>query len=150
MLQDRKTVRKLRAALDQHASPAPKMPKPYNFPRLSSGDDERKFERFVRAIRQCNNLSDARRFRSEVASQFKRESMMEGQDQIYLRRLETGKHLLDQRVGKLSAVGGTSSSRVQKPVFRNGQMTSRMGNASIADILQDASGLSYFMEYMDR
>lgn len=150
MLQDRKTVRKLRAALDQHASPAPKISKPHSFPRLSSGDDERKFERFVRAIRQCNNLSDARRFRSEVASQFKRESMMEGQDQIYLRRLETGKHLLDQRVGKLSAVGGTSSSRAQKPDLRNGQITSRMGNASITDILQDASGLSYFMEYMDR
>lgn len=150
MLQDRKTVRKLRAALDQHASPAPKLPKPHTFPRLSSGDDERKFERFVRAIRQCNNLSEARRFRSEVASQLKRELMAEGQDQIYLRRLETGKHLLDQRVGKLSAVGGTSSHRVQKPDFRNSHTTSRMGSASITDILQDASGLSYFMEYMDR
>lgn len=150
MLQDRKTVRKLRAALDQHASPAPKLPKPHSFPRLTSNDDERKFERFVRAIRQCNNLSEARRFRSEVASQLKRESMMEGQDQIYLRRLETGKHLLDQRVGKLSAVGGTSSSRAQRPDFKNGQVTSRMRDASISDILHDATGLSYFMEFMDR
>lgn len=150
MLQDRKTVRKLRAALDQHASPAPKLPKPLSFPRLTSNDDERKFERFVRAIRQCNNLSEARRFRSEVASQLKRESMMEGQDQIYLRRLETGKHLLDQRVGKLSAVGGTSTSRVQQSDFKNGKITSRIRDASILDILHDASGLSYFMEFMDR
>lgn len=150
MLQDRKTVRKLRAALDQHASPAPKLPKPLSFPRLTSNDDERKFERFVRAIRQCNNLSEARRFRSEVASQLKRESMMEGQDQIYLRRLETGKHLLDQRVGKLSAVGGTSNSRAQQLDFKNGKVTSRIPDASISDILHDASGLSYFMEFMDR
>ena len=150
MLQDRKTVRKLRAALDQHASPAPKMPKPHSFPRLSSSDDERKFERFVRAIRQCHNLSEARRFRSEVASQLKRESMMEGQDKTYLRRLETGKHLLDERVGKLSAVGGTSGTRTKQPDFKNGYDVSRKGNASMRDILYDASGLSYFMEYMDR
>lgn len=150
MLQDRKTVRKLRAALDQHASPAPKSPKPHTFPRIAPGDDERKFERFIRSIRQCNNLSEARRFRSEVASQLKRESMMEGQDQIFLRRLDTGKQLLDQRVGKLSAVGGTSGSRTQQPDFQKGQSTSRLLNASLTDVLHDASGLSYFMEYMDR
>lgn len=150
MLQDRKTVRKLRAALDQHTSPNPKATKPRTFPRLSPNDDERKFERFVRAIRQCSNLSDARRFRSEVASQLKRESMTEDQEQAYLRRLETGKHLLDQRVGKLSAVGGVSLSRPPQPDFRNGQTRSRMTDASITEILRDASGLSYFMEYMDR
>lgn len=150
MLQDRKTVRKLRAALDQHTSPNPKATKPRVFPRLSPNDDERKFERFIRAIRQCGNLSDARRFRSEVASQLKRESMTEDQDQNYLRRLETGKHLLDQRVGKLSAVGGMSLSRPPQPDFRNGQAGSRTMDASVTDILRDASGLSYFMEYMDR
>lgn len=150
MLQDRKTVRRLRAALDQHASPAPKAPRAHTFPRIASGDDERKFERFIRSIRQCNNLSEARRFRSEVASQLKRESMMEGQDQMYLRRLETGKHLLDQRVGKLSAVGGTSIAGIPQPAFRNGQHTSRLLNATITEVLHDATGLSYFMEYMDR
>lgn len=150
MLQDRKTVRKLRAALDQHASPAPKVSKPHTFPRIAPGDDERKFERFIRSIRQCNNLSEARRFRSEVASQLKRESMMEGQDQIFLRRLDTGKQLLDQRVGKLSAIGGTSGSRVPQPDFQKNQNTSRLLNASLTDVLHDASGLSYFMEYMDR
>ncbi|MCJ1273717.1 Intermediate filament protein [Puttea exsequens] len=150
MLEDRKTVRKLRAALDQHASPTPKASKPHAFPRIASGDDERKFERFVRSIRQCNNLSEARRYRSEVASQLKRESMLEDRDQIYIRRLETGKHLLDQRVGKLSAVGGTSGSRMPQPDFRNGQTTSRLLSASIIDVLHDATGLSYFMEYMDR
>lgn len=149
MLQDRKTVRKLRAALDQHTSPAPKASKPHTFPRIASGDDERKFERFIRSIRQCANLSEARRFRSEVASQLKRESMMEGQDQTYLRRLESGKHMLDQRVGKLSAVGGTSGARTDQLDTRNGH-TSRLLNASIRDVLHDATGLSYFMEYMDR
>ena len=149
MLQDRKTVRKLRAALDQHASPAPKSQRPSTFPRLAPHDDERKFERFVRAVRQCNNLSEARRFRSEVASQLKRESL-EGQDQIYLRRLQTGKHLLDQKVGKLSAVGAASGASFRPSDMRNGNGMSRTGNASVTDVMHDASGLSYFMEYMDR
>lgn len=150
MLQDRKSVRKLRAALDQHASPTPRLPKPHSFPRLSPSDDERRFERFIRAIRQCNNIPEARRFRSEVASQLKRESMIEGQDRLYLRRLQTGKHLLDQRVGKLSAVGGSYNSRNPQSDFRNGHNSSRLTNATIIEVLHDASGLSYFMEYMDR
>ena len=138
MLQDRKTVRKLRAALDEHASPAPKASKAHQFPMLAPHDDERKFERFIRAIRQCQNLSDARRFRSEVASQLKRESMLEGQDHVYLRRLETGKRILDQRVGRLSAVGSTSRSQMPQPDFRDGQAASRMENASIKEVLHDA------------
>ena len=150
MLQDRKTVRKLRAALDEHASPAPKASKAHPIPMLAPHDDERKFERFIRAIRQCQNLSDARRFRSEVASQLKRESMLEGQDHIYLRRLETGKRILDQRVGRLSAPGSTSRSQMPQPDLGDGQARSRMENASIKEVLHDASGLSYFMEYMDR
>ena len=151
MLQDRKSVRKLRAALDQHALPAPKVQKPHTFPRLASADDERKFERFIRSIRQCNNLSEARRFRSEVASQLKRESMTEGQDQIYLRRLETGKQLLDQKVSKLSAIGGTSNARTSQSESKLNQNNSnRLLNASIKEVLYSAAGLSYFMEFMDR
>ncbi|KAK8014514.1 PXA domain-containing protein [Apiospora arundinis] len=107
MLQDRSTVRKLRAALDTHASPAPKASKSTHFPRLLPGDSERKFEKFIRAIRKINNLSDARRFRSEVASQLKRDTQQDdqNQNQVYIRRLEMGKRLLDQRVQHLAAGG---------------------------------------------
>lgn len=150
MLQDRKTVRKLRAALDEHTSPAPKSSKIRSFPKLSLYDDERRFERFIRAIRQCNNLSDARRFRSEVAGQLKRESMLQGQDHIYLQRLRTGKRILDQMVAKLSAVGGSSTPSPAQLEFVNRHAASRTKNASIQGVLHDASGLSYFMEYMDR
>ena len=150
MLQDRKSVKKLRAALDKHASPAPKATKAQRFPRLSPQDGERQFERFIRSIRKCNSLSEARRFRNEVASQLKRESMLEGQDLNYLRRLETGRQLLDQKVAKLSAVG--SSSAVRRPLHEsvNGSHTVQVTNMSIVQLLHDATGLSYFMEYMDR
>ncbi|KAI0396598.1 PXA domain-containing protein [Xylariaceae sp. FL0594] len=149
MLQDRSTVRKLRAALDAHAVPAPSSSKPIAFPRLSPGDGERRFERFIRTIRKINNLSDARRFRSEVASQLKKDSQQQQQDQVYLRRLELGKRLLDQRVQQLAAGGDRRPISIPAHV-PSSLGTSRLEQASLADILRDTSGLSYFMEYMDR
>lgn len=148
-LQDRKTVRKLRAALDQHASPAPKPKRDQPFPRLAANDSERAFERFVRAIRRCNNLSDARRFRALVASQLKRESIVEGQDQVYLRRLETGKRVLDQKVTKLSVTGEASHVPAAMTNTRHVNPTTP-DESSLVDVMRSASGLSYFMEFMDR
>jgi sorting nexin-25 len=148
-LQDRKTVRKLRAALDQHASPDQRARPSQDFPRLAPGDSERSFERFVRAIRRTNNLSEARRFRSQVASQLKRESMVEGQDQTYLRRLETGKRVLDQKVARLASKSGLLSAPLQANEASNG-ITTRARDPTLIEIMHDSSGLSYFMEYMDR
>ncbi|KAK7753600.1 tRNA (guanine-N(7)-)-methyltransferase (tRNA(m7G46)-methyltransferase) [Diatrype stigma] len=149
MLQDRSTVRKLRAALDTHATPAPRSSKPIAFPRLAPGDSERRFERFIRSVRKVNNLSDARRFRSEVASQLKKDSQKEGQDQVYLRRLEMGKRLLDQRVQHLAA-GGDRRAASSWSASTSSPRTSKLENASLVELLRDTSGLSYFMEYMDR
>ncbi|KAK3402087.1 PXA domain-containing protein [Sordaria brevicollis] len=149
MLQDRSTVRKLRAALDQHASPVPRVSKPVAFPRLIPGDNERKFEKFIRAIRKTINLSDARRFRSEVAIQLKRDSQQENVDQVYLRRLEMGKRLLDQKVHHLAAGGDRRTLPPQTPALPT-PTVSRLENASLTDVLRDPSSLSYFMEYMDR
>jgi sorting nexin-25 len=147
MLQDRSTVRKLRAALDEHASPAPKPKQTSPFPRISPGDHERKFEKFVRAIRKVNNLSDARRFRSEITSQLKRDALQEGQDPVYLRRLDIGKRIADQRVHQLAAGG----DRIPSAELANKEApVSKLENASLVDLLHDPSGLSYFMEYMDR
>jgi sorting nexin-25 len=148
-LQDRKTVQKLRAALDQHASPAPKSRHGPTFPRLAPGDNERSFERYVRAIRRTNNLSDVRRFRSHIASQLKRESMVDNQDQTYLRRLEIGKRVLDQKLVKLSG-GSRSTSMVPRSGDRRTKNVAHSQNSTLVEILKTSSGLSYFMEYMDR
>ncbi|QPC72386.1 hypothetical protein HYE68_003138 [Fusarium pseudograminearum] len=148
MLQDRSTVRKLRAALDQHAPSTPRSNKVASMPRVAPGDSERKFEKFIRAIRKVNNLSDARRFRSEVASQLKRDSLQDSQDQVYLRRLEMGKRLLDQRVTHLAAGG---ERRPPGPLpLPSTSSKSKLESAPLVDFLRDPSALSYFMEYMDR
>ncbi|KAI9738966.1 MAG: Intermediate filament protein [Claussenomyces sp. TS43310] len=150
-LQDRSTVRKLRAALDEHASPTPKSRRLNPFPKLCPGDNERKFEKFVRAIRKTNNLSDARRFRSEVSSQLKRDSQIP--DQVYLRRLDVGKRMLDQRVNQMAAgtvTNGTATALQSQPTRSLDPAASPLETASLVDLLHDSSGLSYFMEYMDR
>ncbi|KAL6852362.1 tRNA (guanine-N(7)-)-methyltransferase (tRNA(m7G46)-methyltransferase) [Amphichorda felina] len=150
MLQDRSTVRKLRAALDQHASPNPRVGKQATTPRIVPGDNERKFEKFIRGIRKVNNLSDARRFRSEVASQLKRDSLEDSADPVYLRRLEMGKRLLDQKVNHLAAGGDRRTEPLPSSTSPAPAATSRLEHASLVDLLRDSSGLSYFMEYMDR
>ena len=154
MLQDRSTVRKLRAALDEHASPNPKSSKQAPAPRITPGDSERKFERFIRGIRKVNNLSDARRFRSEVASQLKRDSLEDNPDPVYLRRLEMGKRLLDQKVNYLAAGGVRQAPAAPSTSTAAGSIpataSSRLERASLPEVLRDSSGLSYFMEYMDR
>lgn len=152
MLQDRSTVRKLRKALDEHSSPAPKSQRFLPFPRLAPGDNERKFEKFIRAIRKVNNLSDARRFRSEISSQLKRDARAEASDQVYLRRLDIGKRILDQKVNQLAAGGqwnGNGDGSAQN-IGSLDTTASKLENASLAELLHDSSGLSYFMEYMDR
>jgi sorting nexin-25 len=150
MLQDRKSVRKLRAALDEHAVPTPQHPKAGQFPRLRPNDNERQFERFIRATRNCATLSDARRFRSEISSQLRKATAGPEQDPIYLRRLESGRRILDQKIAHFTA-GGTSRPKLTvKASASSVEQTSRLSQASLDEVLHSASGLSYFMEFMDR
>ncbi|KAK0257927.1 hypothetical protein B0A54_06988 [Friedmanniomyces endolithicus] len=150
MLQDRKTVKRVRAALDQH-SPAPsKTSRSTHAPRLKAYDSERQFERFIRAIRHLMNLSEARRCRSEIVSQIRRDSAVEGQDAIYLRRLETGKRLLDQKIVTLSATGTSKPKLSVRTMSSAPDATARKQRASLREVIYDSAGLSYYMEYMDR
>lgn len=148
-LHDRQTVRRMRAALDQHTSLMNKPRAEQELPRLAADDSERAFERFVRAIRKTKNLSDARRFRSSIASQIQRESLVEGQDPTYLRRLEMAKRVLDQKITKLSRTGSTVQASVSQSDIRT-SLNVKPRDWTLVEIMHTASGLSYFMEYMDR
>lgn len=121
------------------------MPQAVYIPRLAPGDNERKFEKFIRAIRKANNISDIRRFRSEISSQLKKDSV-QGQDPVYLRRLDIGRRILDQRLNKLSPGEHKTCSTYQS----NSKSVTKLEGASLVELLHDASGLTYFMEYMDR
>jgi sorting nexin-25 len=76
--------------------------------------------------------------------------MIEGQDPVYLRRLETARQILDSKVANLST-GGTVRAKVaaqEKPGHK--RTSSKFANASLREVLYDASGLSCFMEFMDQ
>lgn len=143
-------MRKVRAALDQQTPASPKIPRNVQFPKLASGDNERRFEKFIRAIRQTNTLADARRFRSEISSQLRKDSQIEGQDPVYLRRLETARSILDQKVTNLSAGGSVRAKVAAKEKPKHKRTSSRFANATLREVLHDASGLSCFMEFMDQ
>ncbi|KAK3651185.1 tRNA (guanine-N(7)-)-methyltransferase (tRNA(m7G46)-methyltransferase) [Elasticomyces elasticus] len=149
MLQDRKTVKRVRAALDQHAPVSPKSQRSAQFPRLRSHDTERQFERFIRAIRHVMNLSEARRLRSDIVSQIRRDSVVADQDAVYLRRLETGKRLLDQKIETLSATVSKPKLAV-RTMSSSPDATARKQQATLREVIYDAAGLSYVMEYLDR
>lgn len=147
-LQDRKNVKRMRAALDEHTSANIRKQLPVEIPRLKPHDSERAFERFVRAIRKTKTLADARRFRSQIVSQLAREQEVESQDAIYLRRLEMGKRVLDQKIAKITRnqdnAGEVLADEPEPEALK------KPSNWTIADIMQTAAGLSYFMEFMDR
>ena len=115
MLQDRKAVRRVRAALDQNAPASPKAARKAQFPQLKPYDSERQFERFIRAIRHISSLREAKHFRSDIASQLHRDSKVDGQDAAYLGRLETGKRLLDQKAASLAADVSGKQPQVDNP-----------------------------------
>ncbi|KAF4549408.1 Sorting nexin-12-like protein [Elsinoe fawcettii] len=153
ILQDRKNVRKLRAALDEHAPASPKSPRRQDVPRLRPHDNERQFERFIRALRRTPTLADARRYRSDITSQIRKGVDGEAQqDPLYLRRLDAGRRILDQRIALLS----THDASVPRPKVTSQGSTNSIeaqniqAQTTLKDVLHNASGLSYFMEFMDR
>ncbi|PNS19742.1 hypothetical protein CAC42_7709 [Sphaceloma murrayae] len=153
ILQDRKNVRKLRAALDEHAPASPKSPRRQEMPRLRPNDNERQFERFIRALRKTPTLADARRYRSDITSQIRKGSDSEAhQDPLYLRRLDAGRRILDQRIALLSTHDAPQSRPTVTSQSSAVSMETPRGpsTANLKDVLHSASGLSYFMEFMDR
>lgn len=134
VLHERKTMRKLRAALDEHASLSNKNSRSITLPRLKREDGERSFENFVKVIKACSSLTDAKRYEHEISRQVKRENTAQHRDVTYLKRLEIGRKLLEQKMQELAAhtISGTDMSSIP-----------------LRELLYDASGLAYFMEFMD-
>lgn len=80
----------------------------------------------------------------------KRDERVPDIDPTYMRRLDAGKKMLDQKVAHLSNTGPDSQRLVKQAVTGgDGGMerrsSSQIEGASCADILRDPMGLSYFM-----
>lgn len=153
VLQDRNNVRKLRAALDEHApSASSKSTRRPEVPRLRPQDSERQFERFIRALRKLPTLAEARRYRNDISSQISKGVNVPGHDTLFLRRLDAGRRILDQRIAVLSASDNSAvRPHLTTSASANGvEKATLLSQMSLREILYNASGLSYFMEFMDR
>ena len=149
-LQERKKVVKLRAALQEHSPSSLQAKGPSHYPKLSAKDSERKFDRFIRGLKLCNNLGDARKLHNEISRQIQKEMKTEKPDQLYLHKLNSGRKLLDQKIETLSLADSKKwTSKVQATSQSRGQ-PSNQSKITLKTILYDASGLPVFMEYMNR
>lgn len=150
VIQDRRTVRKLRAALDEHASPPAKSSS--RIPSVSTlhpYDSDRRFEQFIRSIRHCNDIDEARRWRDELGVQFNCDSHKVGTDAVYLRRLETCRKLLDRKVLSMSDDGLGSLNGL--PASRTASVASlTTDRRELQNLLRESKGSPGFKEFMSR
>ncbi|KAK9236830.1 PXA domain-containing protein [Lipomyces kononenkoae] len=148
-LQDRKAVQRLRAALDKHANPANKKTQ-QPIVRLTAKSDERAYEKFVRGIRRCTLLSEARRLRYDITIQLKR-ALIDGNDLLLIRRLKNARRLIDLKIMDLTNENLSPSKRKEAKATPTQTSTNDpRENYTILQLLQGSAGLSYFMEFMDR
>ncbi|KAK9451704.1 PXA domain-containing protein [Limtongia smithiae] len=152
-LQDRKAVQRLRAALDKHANPVTGNSQSATV-RLTAKSDERTYEKFMRRIRQCGLLSEARRLRYDITMQLKR-AMKDSNDELYIRRLKNARRLIDSKILDLTNENMTPSKRKTR-AGSGEQLSSQPANHdpredyTVQQLLNSSAGLSYFMEFMDR
>ncbi len=135
--------------MDEYASPARKRSKSTLYLSISPDDSENMFDEFIIAIRQCDSLLEARRLRSEISRQLKRYVSAPIGEVIYRQRLEIAKSILDRRVVQLSASISSGSESLVAPLSEPSNRTPRLVDVALADVLYDASALSYFMKFMD-
>ncbi|KAK4705291.1 sorting nexin-25, partial [Phenoliferia sp. Uapishka_3] len=126
---------------------------------ISVRTNPKQFETFVRGIGQCNSLLDARRLRSDVASQIRKtRNAVEGKSKNdyadghkvsdmleYIERLYTARRKADKRIEQLG--GMEASSRYS---LAGDTPTPHPRRVSLRDILLQPTSLSYFMEFQDR
>ncbi|KAK9463364.1 PXA domain-containing protein [Lipomyces oligophaga] len=152
ILQDRKAVQKLRAALDEHAVVS-KSQQP--LVRLTTKSDERTYEKLIRGLRRVTLLSDARRFRYDITIQLKR-AIKDGKDELYVRRLKNAQRVIESRITDLTNENLTPSRKKMTRLpssISPGQTplaSDPRENYSVQQLVNSAAGLSYFMEFMDR
>ncbi|ANB14223.1 Mdm1p [Sugiyamaella lignohabitans] len=114
-IQDQNKVNRLREALDQHTgsttvtgtrSRLKGMPRQVRL-RFSPNSDQNKFDKFIRNIYKCQSLAEARQTRYSISVQLQR-AVKDGNDKVFISRLEQAKAAIDKQIGILSGIPSTS------------------------------------------
>ncbi|KAI9266042.1 PXA domain-containing protein [Sporodiniella umbellata] len=127
--------------------------------------DRRKFQEFLRIVGEEKNLLDLKRLRNDVDTELgmKRELVVDrdpeevidgvGVDAIkaYIGNMETAKKKIDKRIATLSGeVFNLKKSTTQLFSRSKKSPSHTQPGYTLHEILTNTSGLSYFMEFMDR
>lgn len=151
-LRDEKRVRELRQALDAHATSSASASTNYHQHtsksqrplKLKPNADNYEFERFLRNIKQCQSLAEARQTRYYVSVQLKRTTRSKDNN-LYVHRLSEAKYVLDKQIAILS--GGKDADNGDDAILPKEDPRE---NYNLQDILNDPACLLYFMEFMDQ
>ncbi|KAI5479855.1 structural protein MDM1 [Pseudohyphozyma bogoriensis] len=169
-IRDQQMVNQFREALDKqdnaissaaslHA--ASSVRKARRTEEISAKTDDKQFAAFVRGIGKCNSLIEARRLRSDVASQIRKtkaqvagkskEEVVDGQKVSelldYIVRLSEAKKKADKRIEQL---GGILPGSSRYSMATDSTPVKRPRRALLRDILLQPTSLSYFTEFQDR
>lgn len=146
-LQDRQKVEKLMKALNEHATGNANGSKSVTI-RLSPTADQGAYEKFIRDINKIRTLPEARQARYYMSVQLKR-SVKQGNNPVYVSRLQTAKNMIDRQIAKIS---GQQLERRSTADLKLGGINTKdpREDYTLKDILNDPACAVYFMEYMDQ
>lgn len=147
-INEREQVAALRAALDR--VPQSSVKKQKSSQEISSATSNKEFESFLRSIKRCTSLVEARRLRNDLLLSIRRARRSSGdsepseEQKAHLDRLESALRYNDQRISDLGG-GAVSPSTPSEPTFAN-----TSADVSLLQILQDSAALTFWMEFMER
>ncbi|KAI8968665.1 PXA domain-containing protein [Pilobolus umbonatus] len=172
---EQKMVRQLREVLNRHStnemeevmslfddSPSLKKERDDYFSTDPFG--KKSFQDFLKMIQEEQNVLDLKRVRNDIVTQIRKkkaliadrdpEEVMDGERvsdiMIYINRLMVAKKRADKKIGTLSGEHLDIRSRLFSSGHRKQSMSQHGVKYNLQDILTNPSGLSYFMEFMDR
>ncbi|KAG0088556.1 Intermediate filament protein [Podila epicladia] len=160
-IREQNMVKKLREALKQHTDNMDANSRVNENPSnpYGTGADLYSFEDFLKMIKRCDSLLDVKRIRNAIVTQIrKKKSLIENREKddivngkvediiVYINRLDIARRRAEKRI---EALGGPAY-----PKRRNRdsvpESKSTPTEVTLETILTNPSGLSYFMEFLDR
>ncbi|OBZ84694.1 Sorting nexin-12 [Choanephora cucurbitarum] len=130
---------------------------------------KRAFQSFLKVIQEEKNLLDLKRARNDIVTQIKMkraqigerdpEEIVDGEKvedvMVYINRLTVAKKRVDKQIATLSGEQPATTKQFASPLFLQPKSSTKPSAPQAAgfqlkEILTHTSGLSYFMEFMDR
>ncbi|KAG0340652.1 Intermediate filament protein [Podila horticola] len=161
-IREQNMVKKLREALKQHTDNMDANSRVIENPSdpYGTGADLYSFEDFLKMIKRCDSLLDVKRIRNTIMTQIRkkkalivnreRDDIVNGNKVediiVYINRLDIARRRAEKRI---EALGGPAYPK-RRTRDSAPESKSTPTEVTLETILTNPSGLSYFMEFLDR